>query len=381
MLRKRDPYWDGIRGVLLVMMAYDHWSLILPFFFGFKDLVFQPFGSFSMAEGFVFLSGLVCASTYFPRLEKVGASQSLNKSLLRRLKKLYLCYLGSLVLVIGIVRLWPSGFSGDPIFRLIFASPLRAFAQGMFFAYSPYFFDILPLYVIFNVLMFLIFPKFKRGQFRAVVAISFLAWFLAQFLDAWITKAADPFVFSAFNPLAWQFLFVLGLAIQCLRIRSGTIDKKLKHSWKAPLLVASLLFVSGVAVFKYVDFFFPGRLFNGLKFARFAGESARRELLWPRLAEFFSFSYLAYISSSKKFVTGFLEIFSVLGRNSLFVFMLHIFIYYFLRAINPRTLGFSVRTQIMCMIGMMTGLFVCAHLVELVGAIRQARVGQRTNPV
>jgi hypothetical protein len=379
MLRKRDPYWDGLRGILLVMMAYDHWSLILPFFFGFKDLVFQPFGSFSMAEGFVFLSGLVCASTYFPRLEKDGSSLSLNRSLLKRLKKLYLCYVGSLVVAILIVRLWPSGFSNDPIFRLILASPLRALAQGMVFAYSPYFFDILPLYVVFIGLMSLILPRFKLGQFRTVVAISFLVWFLSQFLDAWIKKAVDPNIFSAFNPLAWQFLFVLGLAIQCLRIRSGGIDDRLRNSWKKPLLVASSVFVCGVAVFKYVDFFYPGRFFNALLFPRFAGESARRELLWPRLVEFFSFSYLAYISCFQKFVTMFLGMFAVLGRSSLFVFLLHIAMYYFLRAVGPRAMGFSVATQVLCMIGMIGSLFVCAHLVELVGAIRQARVGQRAN--
>ena len=58
MASTRDLRLDTIRGVMLLIMAINHlpWAK--------TPITGEPFGFVSAAEGFVFLSGLVCAMAY-----------------------------------------------------------------------------------------------------------------------------------------------------------------------------------------------------------------------------------------------------------------------------------------------------------------------------
>ena len=55
---KRMPELDALRGLFLVWMTFTHMPT------RFSDLVNQPFGFVSSAEGFVFLSALLVSRVY-----------------------------------------------------------------------------------------------------------------------------------------------------------------------------------------------------------------------------------------------------------------------------------------------------------------------------
>ena len=65
---QRRPEIDALRGVFLVWMTLTH----LPTHLG--DLVNEPFGFVSSAEGFVFLSALLVARLYIRQAAEAGAA-------------------------------------------------------------------------------------------------------------------------------------------------------------------------------------------------------------------------------------------------------------------------------------------------------------------
>ena len=77
----RMPELDALRGLFLVWMALTH----LPT--RFSELVNQPFGFVSSAEGFVFLSALLVARLYIRQAMVDG--QGLRVKLWRRALKIY----------------------------------------------------------------------------------------------------------------------------------------------------------------------------------------------------------------------------------------------------------------------------------------------------
>ena len=54
----RDPRLDTLRGLMLVMITINHLGSPLSLY------TYQPFGFYSAAEGFVFLSGVVAGLVY-----------------------------------------------------------------------------------------------------------------------------------------------------------------------------------------------------------------------------------------------------------------------------------------------------------------------------
>jgi hypothetical protein len=101
------------------------------------------------------------------------------------------------------------------------AKPKTALAAAPLLLYNPPLLDILPVYIIFMLLT----PAFlwtaeKRG-WVPVLSASALVWLLAQWnLGGWIHSALAYWGFSiprnemgAFDVFAWQFLWIVGLAV------------------------------------------------------------------------------------------------------------------------------------------------------------------------
>src|ERR1700684_32220 len=87
---QRRPELDALRGLFLVWMTLTH----LPTHF--SDLVNQPFGFVSSAEGFVFLSALLVARLYIRQAAEDAVS--LRNKLLKRTLRLYLYHIVLLLL-------------------------------------------------------------------------------------------------------------------------------------------------------------------------------------------------------------------------------------------------------------------------------------------
>src|SRR5262249_48615311 len=92
--RGRDAVIDGLRGLMVLVMAVDHFGGPLTRF------TFQPFGFASAAEGFVFLAGLVSGLVYTRFLEAPG--HTLERRAFARAGKVYEYHVAAVVLLLAI---------------------------------------------------------------------------------------------------------------------------------------------------------------------------------------------------------------------------------------------------------------------------------------
>ena len=141
---QRKPELDALRGLFLVWMTLTH----LPT--RFSDLVNQPFGFVSSAEGFVFLSALLVARLYIH--QAVQDEAGLRIKLWRRALKIYGYHLLMLTLAFTVAAGLAVTTHRTAIYNLLnfyIAHPLVAVVGSLLLLYCPPLLDILPMYVIF----------------------------------------------------------------------------------------------------------------------------------------------------------------------------------------------------------------------------------------
>ena len=101
-------------------------------------------------------------------------------------------------------------------------NPMTALLSGLLLLYNPPLLDILPMYVLFMLLSPLLLLHASRHGWGAIVVISGLVWLATQFglsqfgYDLLVRVTGMPVPFretGAFEMLAWQFVWVLGLWI------------------------------------------------------------------------------------------------------------------------------------------------------------------------
>jgi hypothetical protein len=211
----RKPELDALRGLFLVWMTLTH----LPTHF--SDLVNQPFGFVSSAEGFVFLSALLVARLYIHQamLDEAG----LRTKLWRRSLKIYGYHLLMLALAFTVAAGLAVTTHRVALYNLLnfyIAHPFVAIAGSVLLLYCPPLLDILPMYVIFLAGTPLVLSTAVRWGWNRVVAISLAIWLMAQFglRDVVhegivrITHLPIPLQETgAFNLFAWQWIWIAGL--------------------------------------------------------------------------------------------------------------------------------------------------------------------------
>ena len=183
----------------------------------------QPFGYVSAAEGFVLLSAFMAGLVYSKKLEHAGAS-GMRFAFTMRVVKIYLAqaalllFLFSAVVSIGVASQQPA------ITNLVgwyLERPLVALAASLLLVYNPPLLDILPMYIVFMLASpaLLIIGR-KRHGWAFLLAASTVLWLAAQWdlrglLHGWfVAVTAFPVpnaAIGAFDILAWQLLWVLGL--------------------------------------------------------------------------------------------------------------------------------------------------------------------------
>jgi hypothetical protein len=210
---------DALRGLMLVLMTLTH----VPS--KFSSPSGQPFGYVSAAEGFVLLSAFMAGLVYSKKLDQAGESR-MRFAFAMRVLKIYLAqaalllFLFSAVAAIGVA-------TGQPaITNLVgfyLENPLVGLVAALFLVYNPPLLDILPMYIVFMLASpVLLLVGRRRHGWTLLLAGSTLLWFAAQwdlrgllhlaFVHA--TKFPVPnAAIGAFDILAWQLLWVLGLWI------------------------------------------------------------------------------------------------------------------------------------------------------------------------
>ena len=201
---------------MLVLMTITH----IPT--RFSNPLGQPLGFVSAAEGFVMLSGFVAGLVYTQRQLRDGHAV-MRDAFFKRALKLYVCQAALLVFLLGVVGLVGVAMHQPAITDLVsffLDNPLTALFSGLLLLYNPPLLDILPMYVLFMILSPLLLLHASRHGWSAIVIVSGLVWLAAQFglsqagYDALVRFTGMPVPFretGAFEMLAWQFMWVVGL--------------------------------------------------------------------------------------------------------------------------------------------------------------------------
>ncbi len=219
---------DALRGLMLVLMTLTHLPTRV------ADPAGQPFGYVSAAEGFVLLSGFMAGMVYAGRERREGETV-MRAAFYRRVAKIYLCQAALLLFLFTVVALLAVVLRQEAItglMRFYLEHPLAALVGGLLLLYSPPLLDILPMYILFMLVSPVLLVHGLNGGWRLVLVLSVLLWTGAQFdlgarlyaLVADATRLPVPVnQTGAFDILAWQFPWVLGLWLGAERSAGRTV--------------------------------------------------------------------------------------------------------------------------------------------------------------
>ncbi|PQV50024.1 OpgC domain-containing protein [Paraburkholderia sp. BL21I4N1] len=229
---------DFFRGVVLIVIVLDHipGSTL-------SHLMLHAYALCDSAEVFVFLGGYASAAAYTAVLAGRGESAA-KLRFVKRCWEIYRAYLLTAVLtlvsgaILALLHLNPpmvdltgwTPFSAQPLHTAFDIAVLRR---------QPYLSSVLPMYVIFALCVPFAVPLARRSWWLAL-ALSVAIWALARPLAAFFS--IDDMADWAFNPFAWQLMFVLGILcrVQPISERFHTSRTARSLTWIA--VIAALTF-------------------------------------------------------------------------------------------------------------------------------------------
>jgi hypothetical protein len=212
-LTQRNLLIDALRGLCFVLMTADHLPENL--LRRFSNTMYGPFGFFTAASGFVFLSGLV-AGVVYERYWQTYSPRAMLRRVWRRLRAIYLTHLTLYAAMLVMVVMHVPGSSTWHL-DLFSENPQKAIWLGVSLLHEPKLLAILPMYCFFLALTPILLWELRMGHVRWVLSGSVMLWVVA---GLFIRFPVDPYgvCFGVFNPLSYQLLFVFGLAFGTGRI-------------------------------------------------------------------------------------------------------------------------------------------------------------------
>jgi len=204
---KRSIEIDFFRGFALISIALDHIPASV-----LSHAMLHNYAFCDSAEVFVFVSGYVSAASWLAIAARRGGPAA-NRRFWRRGREIYAAYLctAALMLLSGAaaVRLHVDSplvvYSG---YLRFVQHPVRMLGDIALFRDQPYLASVLPMYVLLVLALPVAMPFARRWPDVALGA-SFAIWFAGCWLLRWLPDATNDG--WAFNPFAWQAMFVLGL--------------------------------------------------------------------------------------------------------------------------------------------------------------------------
>lgn len=229
---------DAVRGLFLIIMAGVHVPSPV------STLLREPFGFVSAAEGFIFLSGCLAGLVYGKVYLKSGW-ETMTQKVWRRSRLVFIIHLALLLPVTCAAWIWcrqVAPFANH--FHDFLLHPWTSLPLMPLLLHQPPLFDILPMYVLFLLATPLAFATAKRRGWHVVLLASAALWLAGQFQSAYFptdTTRLLPFRGGSFNVLAWQFLWMAGLAFGESSLRRPVIPQ----NWRRPLgaLAATIVLI------------------------------------------------------------------------------------------------------------------------------------------
>ncbi|WP_415485828.1 OpgC family protein [Acetobacter sp.] len=305
--RARDHRVDALRGIALLMMFVDHMPQDL-----LNRLTIRNLGFADAAEIFVLLAGYASWLAYGRGFSKYGTGETLRR-IAARCGKLYVAQTLMLISSVVIIRTWRN-FTPVPVDFLEpeLAHGLENFWRVFLLDALPSNLNILPLYMVLLGVFPLMYVLIRVNRFVAL-GLSAALWLLIN-LDPTVNfpNWLDPDGWY-FDPLAWQFLFMLGAcgAIEAEK-RGGNLPS---FPW-LKIGCCCYLFFSLFEAFPWGQWGLPA-------FRPFDLTSPSKSTLAPlRLLDVLSIFYLVQSSTLARTFseTRFGQALALCGRHSLEVF-------------------------------------------------------------
>ncbi len=204
---ERELRIDLFRGLALWLIFIDHLSPDLLTFF-----TIRSYGFSDAAEIFIFISGYTAAFVYGRAMRELGFVVA-SARILRRVWQIYVANILLFTVFFGEIC-YLSSHSPNPLYRdemgvlHFLAHPDIAIVQALILRFRLLNMDVLPLYV---VLMFFLPIMLWVAKWRIdlLLALSIILYVMTSKFDLYLTAYPDGY--WAFNPFAWQMLFVFGV--------------------------------------------------------------------------------------------------------------------------------------------------------------------------
>jgi hypothetical protein len=198
----RDLRLDACRGVALWFIYLDHVPNNIC-----SWLTLNHYGFSDATELFMFVSGVTCALAY-GKVRQLDGWSAVVSHTLRRSFEIYAAFLILTIACVVIVYLVGADrFADVTNTRVVFEQPGAALFRAAILQYRPVNTDVLPAFVLFHLcfapLLWLLL-KWPGATLAASLSLYTLVQLFGWNLPQW------PNNLWFFNPLAWQFLVVLG---------------------------------------------------------------------------------------------------------------------------------------------------------------------------
>ena len=207
----------------------------------------EPFGFTSAAEGFIFLSACLAGLVYGKIYNNKGW-EPMSTKVWRRARLVYIVHLSLLLAVV--LTAWTYFHQVVPLanhFHDFLVHPLSGLFLLPLLLHQPPLFDILPMYVLFLLVTPFAFATARRRGWNMVLIFSAAVWLAGQFQAAYLptdTTRLLPLRGGSFNVLAWQFLWMAGLALGESSTRRELIPQKFRLAFGT---LAAVLVIAGLS--------------------------------------------------------------------------------------------------------------------------------------
>src|ERR1700723_297371 len=254
---ERELRLDLFRGLALWLIFIDHLPQnLLPW------LTIRTYGFSDATEIFIFISGYTASFVYGRAMRDAGLVVATAR-ILRRVWQIYVAHVFLFTIFLAEISYVATSFE-NPLYTEemgimdFLKEPDVTIVQALLLRFRPVNMDVLPLYIVLMLFLPVILWLMRRSA-DLTLGLSVLLYAATWEFDLYLS--AYPNGFWAFNPFAWQLLFVFGA--WCAQGGAQRMSRILASPITLSICFAYLLFAFLVTLTWYVPqlgHFMPRRL-------------------------------------------------------------------------------------------------------------------------